>query len=64
MKWRFTEEQRHLLAEKFMDWGNLVFTGLIIAQFASGGRLVNLWLGLIGVIIVYFIGIYVAKGGD
>jgi len=33
---RLSREQRGVVAEKIMDWGDLVFTGLVIAQFVPG----------------------------
>ncbi len=64
-----SKEQRGLVAEKMMDWGNLVFTGLVIAQFVPGAGSYH-WqfivAGLVGIIIAYAIGILLmeAKGGE
>ncbi len=33
---RLTQEQRGKFAEKIMDWGNIVFAGLVIAQIVPG----------------------------
>jgi len=33
---KLSREQRNVVAEKIMDWGNLVFTGLVLAQFVPG----------------------------
>lgn len=32
---RLSADQRQSAAEKFMEWGNLVFAGLVIAQVLS-----------------------------
>jgi predicted permease len=32
----FSSEERKIVAEKWMEWGNLVFVGSTIAHFASG----------------------------
>jgi hypothetical protein len=69
MKRRLSKEQRGVVAEKIMDWGNLVFTGLVIAQFVPGTDPFQ-WLfflvGLLGIVTAYISGILLmkAKGGD
>jgi hypothetical protein len=66
---RLSKEQRSIVAEKFMDWGNFVFTGLVIAQFVPGTEPFQ-WLffltGLLGIVIAYIAGILLmkTKGGD
>ena len=66
---RLSKEQRGIVAEKIMDWGNLVFTGLVIAQFVPGVepfQWVFIFVGLLGIVIAYISGILLmkAKGGD
>ena len=59
--------QREIVAEKIMEWGNLVFTGLVIAQLVPGIAAFQ-WqfflAGLIGIIFAYISGISLmrAKG--
>jgi predicted permease len=66
---RLSKEQRGVVAEKIMDWGNLVFTGLVIAQFVPGTDSFQ-WLlflvGLLGIVVAYISGILLmkTKGGD
>ena len=69
MSRRLTGGQRVVIAEKLMDWGNLLFTGLAIAQFVPGGAAFQWWLFIIGVMgfgLAYLIGIVIMKtrGGD
>jgi len=33
---KLSKEQRGGIAEKIMNWGNLVFTGVVIAQLVPG----------------------------
>ena len=66
---RLSREQRGVVAEKIMEWGNLVFTGLVIAQFVPGVasfRWQFFFAGLLGIIMAYISGILLmkAKGGD
>jgi hypothetical protein len=66
---RLSKEQRSIVAEKIMDWGNFVFTGLVIAQFVPGTDPFQ-WLfflvGLLGIMMAYIAGILLmkSKGGD
>ena len=66
---RLSKEQRSIVAEKIMDWGNFVFTGLVIAQFVPGTDSFQ-WLfflaGLLGIVVAYIAGILLmkSKGGD
>jgi hypothetical protein len=66
---RLSKEQREVVAEKIMDWGNLVFTGLVIAQLVPGSTPFQ-WLfffaGSFGVVTAYISGILLmtAKGGE
>lgn len=66
---RLSWKQRGVVAEKVMDWGNLVFTGLVIAQFVPGVASFQwqfLIAGLLGITIAYISGILLMKtnGGD
>ena len=64
-----TKEQTNLVAEKIMEWGNLIFTGLVIAQFVPGVASFQ-WqffiAGLLGIMVAYISGIFLMKfkGGD
>lgn len=66
---KLSKEQSNLLAEKIMEWGNLVFTGLVIAQFVPGTNSVQ-WtfflVGCLGIGMAYLSGIFLMKmkGGD
>ena len=61
--------QRGAIAEKIMNWGNLVFTGLVIAQLVPGADSLH-WqfisAGILGIVIAYSIGILLieTKGGE
>ena len=46
-----TADQRGRIAEKMMEWGNLVFTGLVISQVVSAQPL-NVWVGAFGLILL------------
>ena len=41
-------KQRGIFAEKTMDWGNLVFIGLVIGQLVPGTSLFRLALFILG----------------
>jgi hypothetical protein len=66
---RLTRAQRVVVAEKIMEWGNLVFTGLVIAQFVPGITPFQ-WqfflAGSFGVVAAYTSGILLMKikGGE
>ncbi len=66
---KLSKEQRGLIAEKMMEWGNLVFAGLVIAQFVPGASSYH-WqfivAGLVGIVIAYAMGILLmeVKGGE
>jgi len=62
---QLTLDQRGRLAEKVMEWGNLVFAGLVIGQLISGAPF-NLQIalgGIIGISGAYIVAILVMKGG-
>jgi hypothetical protein len=61
---KLTREQRSVIAEKIMDWGNLVFTGLVLAQFVPGITSFQwqfFFTGLLGIIVAYISGILLMK---
>ena len=61
---KLSKVQRSLIAEKFMEWGNLVFTGLVIAQFVPGVAAFQwqfFFAGLSGIVIAYISGILLMK---
>ncbi|MBL8049635.1 MAG: hypothetical protein JNM46_00295 [Anaerolineales bacterium] len=66
---KLTREERTVLAEKLMDWGNHVFIGLVIAQFVPGAspfRFHFLVMGIVGMLMGYISGLMLmkTKGGD
>lgn len=66
---RLSREQRNVISEKLMDWGNLVFTGLVIAQFVpevASFQWPFFFLGFLGIAMAYITGIFLMKmkGGD
>jgi hypothetical protein len=69
MNRKLSDEQRGILAEKIMEWGNLVFTGLVVAQFAPGATSFQ-WLfifaGSLVMVIAYVSGVLLMKmkGGE
>ncbi len=44
--------QREKFAEKIMDWGNLVFAGLVIAQIIPGTPPFRIGVFILGIVIV------------
>ena len=63
---RLTGDQRGRIAEKVMEWGNLMFAGLVIGQYASGVPVnSNLTiLGILGMLLAYFIAITFMRSAD
>lgn len=63
-----TKNQREKLAEKVMDWGNLVFVGLTVAQFVPGPfnpqAVIFIIFGYISLITAYFVALRLMRGGD
>lgn len=43
-----TKSQIGIFAEKIMDWGNLIFVGLVIGQLIPGSKNINTSLFLVG----------------
>ena len=59
-------QQREKFAEKFMEWGNLVFTGLVIAQIVPNTGSFRLGIAVAGVLVMavaYMVAYYIMKGG-
>ncbi len=59
-----TKDQRNRQAEKIMEWGNLVFLGLVVTQVLS--NTIDLPAALVGIIVfagAYFIAEQIMKGG-
>ena len=59
--------QRELFAEKILDWGNLVFVGLVIAQFvpqAHGLRYDILIAGMMLLGLAYLAAYLLTRRGD
>ncbi len=63
---QLTTDQRGRIAEKVMEWGNLVFTGLVIAQIVPGTgpfRLGMVLAGLVSIGGAYLLAYFILKGG-
>jgi len=61
---KLTSDQRQSVAEKIMEWGNLVFAGLFIGQFLSNLSF-NWFLAICGILInigAYILAILLMKG--
>jgi hypothetical protein len=63
------KQRRFVVAEKLMDLGNLIFIGLVVAQFvprASSVQWVLLFFGLILLASTYLVGdlLMKSKGGE
>lgn len=69
MTTRLLKGDRNVIAGKLMDWGNLAFTGLVIAQFAPGATSFEwqfVFAGSLAMVIAYVSGILLmkTKGGE
>jgi hypothetical protein len=63
---KLRKTQVGVVAEKVMDWGNLVFTGLVIGQLVPGSSPVRWLLFSLGILCMtgaYAIAYYLLKGG-
>ena len=63
---KLTKEQKNKFAEKFMDWGNIVFAGLVIAQIVpgNGGFRASIAIGgILNLIFSYLTAYVIMKGG-
>ena len=49
-----TKSQVGIFAEKIMDWGNLIFVGLVIGQLIPGSKNIDTLLFIIGFIAMIF----------
>ncbi len=64
---QITEKHREKFAEKVMDWGNLVFVGLVIAQIVPGTGIFRTWAAISGVVSfagAYLVAYLIFKGGE
>lgn len=64
---RLNQEQRGRFAEKLMDWGNLVFVGLVIGQIVPGTaqfRFSMFFLGIVCIVAAYLTSYYLTLGGE
>ncbi len=67
MSKQLTEDQRGRIAEKTMEWGNLVFTGLVIGQFVPGTdpfHPIMILAGIVSMAGAYALAYFLMKGGD
>ncbi len=58
--------QIELVSEKIMDWGNLIFVGLVIGQLVPGTapmRLMLLFLGILGMVGAYATAYFLMRRG-
>lgn len=58
MRKRLTVDQRGRMAEKVMEWGNLVFVGLVISQFISSNP-IRISATITGILV--FVGAYLGS---
>ncbi len=58
-------DQRGRVAEKIMEWGNLVFTGLVISQVVPGPPLnpAMIVIGVASIAGAYWLAVWMMKGG-
>ena len=62
---KLTPDQRDRVAEKIMEWGNLAFIGLVIAQIIPGD-LVDpraAYFGVAALVGAYFVADQIMRGG-
>jgi hypothetical protein len=52
MRKKLSSEQREAIAQKIMDWGNLVFVGLVIAQLVPDINSLNWSFVIAGVFCI------------
>ena len=63
---KLKKTQVGVVAEKVMDWGNLVFTGLVTGQLVPGANPVRWFLFSLGILCMlgaYATAYYLMKGG-
>ena len=65
MAGQLTSDQRSRVAEKIMEWGNLVFVGSVIAQVVPGGLFDfrAAFFGVLGLVGAYFAASRMMRGG-
>ncbi|HUN06255.1 MAG TPA: hypothetical protein PLQ56_06625 [Aggregatilineales bacterium] len=63
---KLKDTQRQSVAEKFMEWGNLVFAGLVIGQALSptGFNLAIAFVGILLFALAYGIALRYMRGGE
>lgn len=63
---KLTQDQRGRVGEKIMEWGNLLFAGLVIGQLVSSAKIKPLLagLGIAGIAGAYFVAYRIMTGGD
>ena len=61
---QLTVGQRERVAEKIMDWGNLIFIGMVVAQVVPGplSEPVLIPVGIVGIAGAYLFAIRLMKG--
>ena len=62
-----TKDQRKVFAEKIMEWGNLVFVGLVVAQIVPGTGLFRLKAAIAGffyIVVAYIVSYLIMRGGE
>lgn len=58
-------DRRGRKAEKIMEWGNIVFAGLVVAQaFSDYFDLMRAVVGFAALLGAYFVADQMMKGGD
>lgn len=62
---KLSGDQRGRVGEKIMEWGNLLFAGLVIGQFVTPTpfRLSLAFVGAVGMLGAYFIAVLLMRGG-
>ncbi len=64
---RLTSSERRVFAEKVMEWGNLVFAGLVVAQVVPGTdpfRISIFAVGSVGIVGAYLSAYFLMTGGE
>ena len=66
MALRMTTAQRHKVAEKIMDWGNLAFFGVALTEAFTTIPLtvIRLTIGATALIGAYLTAYWLMRGGD
>ena len=63
---KLSSEERRVFAEHLMEWGNLVFVGLVITVVFDSVpfALARLVLGVLSLAVSYWIAIQLMRGGE